>query len=524
MPDMVSRVAAPATRTHSSSMDANAPGRLARVLACMMCVAAVAVPAAAAPARVAGAPSAPAEAPAPGSPAAPAAPNAPSAPGAPAEPPSPDSGMEDHGVAPDEEQVLPSPSLSPQPVAPAASRAPAPSGASAPADDDPRALQQFKPQLDPYGTWVDDPKYGRIWVPDRAVVGQSFSPYVTGGHWALDADENWVWVSDYPFGEITFHYGRWVWTSYGWSWIPGYRYAPSWVVWRVPTGHYEYVGWAPAAPGFIWMGGVAVSVYYPLPFYWVFCPSAYLFAPYPYYYAVTNPAYVQTLGHYTRHYVPASPALVTHGPPLAVAHVPAQAVPATRLPVSRGGPAMMTRPGVAPNTSAPHSFGQSPRSPGGASRPSAPTAFSPTARTPAPPSRVGAPRMVTPPGAAPRALSPPSLVAPPGAYSPPSSRAFSPPTRMYSPPGAYSPARGYSPPSSPPPGAYSPAHGYSPGHGGSPAPRVYSPPSTYSPARTYSPPPRVYSPPSRVYSPPAWHPSPSFHPSGSPGPAGGHHR
>src|SRR5690348_4832222 len=53
--------------------------------------------------------------------------------------------------------------------------APAPEGtepsAPAVADDDPRALGQFSPRLDPYGSWTTDPSYGQVWVPDSSVVG-----------------------------------------------------------------------------------------------------------------------------------------------------------------------------------------------------------------------------------------------------------------------------------------------------------------------------------------------------------------
>jgi len=70
----------------------------------------------------------------------------------------------------------------------------------------------------------------------------------------LDTENNWVWMSDYPFGGIVFHYGRWVWIeSVGWAWVPGRRYAPAWVVWRVPSDSYDYVGWAPAPPDYGWL-------------------------------------------------------------------------------------------------------------------------------------------------------------------------------------------------------------------------------------------------------------------------------
>jgi hypothetical protein len=125
-------------------------------------------------------------------------------------------------------------------------------------DTDPSALTDFRTPLDPYGVWIDDPNYGTIWVPNSDVVGSDFTPYVSGGHWAYDDD--WVWVSDYPWGWAPFHYGRWVDVDGRWGWIPGRTYAGAWVVWRTGGDGYGYVGWAPAPPGWAWRHGVAVGI------------------------------------------------------------------------------------------------------------------------------------------------------------------------------------------------------------------------------------------------------------------------
>jgi hypothetical protein len=123
-------------------------------------------------------------------------------------------------------------------------------------EDDESAVVTFRPVLEPHGYWVDDPSYGNVWVPNRAIVGVGFQPYVTGGHWAT-TDEGYYWVSDWDWGWAPFHYGRWVFTgSYGWAWIPGARYAPAWVEWRYGNG---YMGWAPARPVHYWRGGHAVA-------------------------------------------------------------------------------------------------------------------------------------------------------------------------------------------------------------------------------------------------------------------------
>ena len=68
---------------------------------------------------------------------------------------------------------------------------------------------------------------------DAGVVGADFAPYQTSGHWALDDNEDWMWVSDYDWGWAPFHYGRWFqYPGRGWAWVPGKEYAGAWVTWR----------------------------------------------------------------------------------------------------------------------------------------------------------------------------------------------------------------------------------------------------------------------------------------------------
>jgi hypothetical protein len=127
------------------------------------------------------------------------------------------------------------------------------------ADTDPSALTDFRNALDPYGSWVDDPTYGTIWVPSQSVVGDDFMPYQSAGHWAYD--DEYTWVSDYDWGWAPFHYGRWAYASpYGWGWIPGRTYAGAWVSWRYGYGDWGYVGWAPLGPTWGWRGGVAMGL------------------------------------------------------------------------------------------------------------------------------------------------------------------------------------------------------------------------------------------------------------------------
>ena len=105
------------------------------------------------------------------------------------------------------------------------------------------SFQLFYDELSPHGMWVDYPNHGYVWMP-RGNPG--FTPYATGGHWVFTND-GWTWVSDYPWGWATFHYGRWDYDNvYGWFWVPGNEWGPAWVSWRRSPGYY---GWAPLRPG-----------------------------------------------------------------------------------------------------------------------------------------------------------------------------------------------------------------------------------------------------------------------------------
>ena len=102
--------------------------------------------------------------------------------------------------------------------------------------------QVFYDELSPYGTWVNYPDYGYVWVPD---AGPDFRPYATNGYWVY-SDYGWTWVSNYIWGWAPFHYGRWFYDDYyGWAWVPGQEWAPAWVTW----GSYnDNFCWAPISP------------------------------------------------------------------------------------------------------------------------------------------------------------------------------------------------------------------------------------------------------------------------------------
>lgn len=167
----------------------------------------------------------------------------------------------------------PPPAPPPPPPGDPPADAPEPSGDSYD-DNDPSALTDFRSNLDPYGTWVDDPTYGTVWIP---FAGPDFMPYETAGHWVHDDD--WVWVSDYEWGSIPFHYGRWVpIEGRGWGWIPGREYRGAWVTWQVDDG-YSYMGWAPAPPEFLWRGGAPVVFRAEFAPHYFYVPRADVFSP-----------------------------------------------------------------------------------------------------------------------------------------------------------------------------------------------------------------------------------------------------
>lgn len=148
------------------------------------------------------------------------------------------------------------------------------------------SLSYFQAQLAPYGTWVEVPGYGQCWRPGVESVETDWRPYFNGGHWDY-TDDGWTWMSDYPWGEYVFHYGRWFRDpALGWLWRPGYHWGPGWVCWRYAEGD-GYAGWAPLPPGarfepgvgLIWDGHAAVDVDFGLP------ADAFVFIPFDHFWA-----------------------------------------------------------------------------------------------------------------------------------------------------------------------------------------------------------------------------------------------
>ncbi len=129
-------------------------------------------------------------------------------------------------------------------------------------------LDYFQAQLSPYGQWMDVPGIGAAWVP-AAASNPLWRPYFDAGHWEY-TDAGWYWQSEYPWGEIAFHYGRWIKdarTGFQWAWAPGYDWAPAWVAWRYADAD-GYMGWAPLpwearyemGVGLTYRGGLALDI------------------------------------------------------------------------------------------------------------------------------------------------------------------------------------------------------------------------------------------------------------------------
>ena len=54
----------------------------------------------------------------------------------------------------------------------------------------------FYNELRPHGRWINNGRYGRVWVPN---AGRNFHPYATNGYWVM-TDYGNTWVSDYSWG------------------------------------------------------------------------------------------------------------------------------------------------------------------------------------------------------------------------------------------------------------------------------------------------------------------------------------
>jgi hypothetical protein len=164
-------------------------------------------------------------------------------------------------VAPPPVTPVPQPSTPPAPAV-VASTPPPPDNATPPPADSAAQLPSqednfdyFHDQLAPFGSWVN---VGGVmyWHPDQAIaVNPDWRPYYDMGQW-IQTDNGLYWQSDYTWGDIPFHYGRWILDpNYGWLWAPDYTWGPAWVFWRQSEGD-AAIGWAPLPVGAVFVNGV----------------------------------------------------------------------------------------------------------------------------------------------------------------------------------------------------------------------------------------------------------------------------
>jgi hypothetical protein len=94
------------------------------------------------------------------------------------------------------------------------------------------------------------------WHPDAAYsANPEWRPYYDMGKW-VETDNGLFWASDYKWGDIPFHYGRWVRDPLrGWLWAPGLEWGPSWVFWRQGADADAAIGWAPLPVGAVVVEG-----------------------------------------------------------------------------------------------------------------------------------------------------------------------------------------------------------------------------------------------------------------------------
>lgn len=102
----------------------------------------------------------------------------------------------------------------------------------------PTEMRPYASTFDEYGDWQYAQGYGNVWYP-RVATG--WRPYFYG-RWVPYPGWGWTWVGVDGFGWPTHHFGRWGFSSRGWFWIPGVRWAPAWVSWGFSTG---FVSWCP---------------------------------------------------------------------------------------------------------------------------------------------------------------------------------------------------------------------------------------------------------------------------------------
>lgn len=95
-------------------------------------------------------------------------------------------------------------------------------------------------ELDRYGEWYDEPRYGRVWMPGSDYSG--WSP--DGGYWQRSGF-GWSWYDPAPWGYFSYYGGRWIYLRdrNRWSWVPTPRHRP-----RHRARDDDGPSWYPRAP------------------------------------------------------------------------------------------------------------------------------------------------------------------------------------------------------------------------------------------------------------------------------------
>jgi hypothetical protein len=128
----------------------------------------------------------------------------------------------------------------------------------------PRAVVYFAEKYSNiHGEWIWHDLYGYVWRPsynDYYPWG-GWQPYYYG-HWT-EINDHLFWVPEEKWGWVPYHLGLWIWSKkYGWIWMPGSAFAPSWSVWNLTMGYcywrfWSLWDWYPSH--FSWAYGAGVS-------------------------------------------------------------------------------------------------------------------------------------------------------------------------------------------------------------------------------------------------------------------------
>jgi len=70
-----------------------------------------------------------------------------------------------------------------------------------------------------YGEWIYDDLFGYVWKPADELFALSKRPFFNAG--IIEVNGQLIVVPTQPWGWIPAHMGTWVWTKWGWTWVPG---------------------------------------------------------------------------------------------------------------------------------------------------------------------------------------------------------------------------------------------------------------------------------------------------------------